>query len=77
MRLANRYIYKNDGYSGFFKGLTAAVIKAGMGCYIYFSSLRYFESEDQSPYMDFFHSSLSRILSTILTNPLNIIETRF
>lgn len=27
--------------------------------------------------MDFLHSSFARIVSTILTNPLSIIETRF
>lgn len=53
--------------------MIAAMAKAGSGCYIYFASLRYLEKENQSPYMDFFDSSVARIISTILTNPLSII----
>lgn len=41
MKLATSYIYRNDGYKGFYKGLIAAINKAGFGCYIYFASLRY------------------------------------
>lgn len=73
MSTATNYIYNNDGYKGFYKGLIAATLKAGFGCYIYFASLRYFEAPDQSPFKDFLHSSLARIVSTILTNPLSII----
>jgi len=38
---AAQYIYKKDGYKGFYKGLVAATQKAALGCYIYFSTLRY------------------------------------
>lgn len=38
---ASKYIYQTDGYSGFFKGFVAGNIKAGLGCYIYFTILRY------------------------------------
>ena len=41
--IASRYILKEDGYKGFYKGMHAASAKAGLGCYIYFSILRYFE----------------------------------
>lgn len=41
MNIASRYIYAQDSYSGFYKGLIAAISKAGFGCYIYFASLRY------------------------------------
>ena len=73
MSIASKYIFVQDSYHGFYKGLTAAVSKAGFGCYIYFASLRYLESPDQSPFLDFLHSSFARIISTIITNPLNII----
>ena len=72
-----KYIYNADGIRGFYKGLAAATLKAALGCYIYFSGLRAFEIERMSAAQNFLASSLSRIISTFLTNPLNIIETRF
>jgi hypothetical protein len=71
------YIKKVEGMKGFYKGLLAATLKAASGCYIYFGILRYFEKEDQSARKNFTLSSLARIVSTIITNPLNVIETRF
>lgn len=35
-----KYIIKVNGYKGLYKGLTAAAVKAGLGCYIYFTILR-------------------------------------
>lgn len=43
-RQAYKYILKQDGVSGFFKGMIAATLKAGSGCYIYFSILRELET---------------------------------
>jgi hypothetical protein len=37
-----RYIYEVGGIGGFYKGITAATLKAGLGCYIYFTGLRAF-----------------------------------
>lgn len=42
LKLAYQYIQRVDGYKGFYKGMAAATSKAGLGCYIYFSTLRYF-----------------------------------
>lgn len=42
LRNASNYIYASDGISSFYKGIQAATIKAGAGCYIYFSILRHF-----------------------------------
>lgn len=53
--------------------MIAATMKAGLGCYIYFAILRYLEKEDQSAFKNFGVSSLARILSTLITNPLSII----
>lgn len=39
--LAIQYIVNNNGYRGLYKGLFAATSKAGLGCYIYFTVLRY------------------------------------
>lgn len=75
---ASKYIYQADGYKGFYKGFSAANIKAGLGCYIYFTVLRWSGYEqDLKPYEDFLLSSIARIISTFLTNPFNIIETRY
>ena len=71
------YIYSHDGIAGFYKGLVAATLKAALGCYIYFAGLRAFEQDEMSPMQNFLASSVSRIVSTLLTNPLSIIETRF
>ena len=68
-----RYIYSADGVSGFYKGLAAATLKAGLGCYIYFWGLRAFERDEMTAKHNFLASSLSRLASTLLTNPLNII----
>lgn len=70
---ASRYINQRDGVKGFYKGFSAANIKAGMGCYIYFTILRFWGKEDLKPYQDFILSSTARIISTFLTNPFNII----
>jgi hypothetical protein len=72
-----RYIYNSDGVRGFYKGLAAATSKAALGCYIYFSGLRVYEKEKMTRLQNFLVSSLSRLVSTFLTNPLNIVETRF
>lgn len=43
LRLSCQFIWNNDGIKGFYKGITAATMKAGLGCYVYFSVLRYLE----------------------------------
>ena len=68
---------EKDGIKGFYKGLVAATFKAGLGCYIYFTGLREFQKEQMTAYDNFIASSVSRLASTFLTNPLSIIETRF
>ena len=39
---ASAFILKEEGYQGFYKGLVAGTMKAGLGCYIYFTFLRHF-----------------------------------
>jgi hypothetical protein len=38
---STKYIYEIEGFKGFYKGFSAANIKAGLGCYIFFTILRY------------------------------------
>jgi hypothetical protein len=70
---ASQYIYKTDGIKGFYKGFFASNMKAGLGCYIYFAILRHKGKESKTSFQDFVLSSIARIISTFLTNPLNII----
>jgi hypothetical protein len=72
-----KYIYSADGVKGFYKGMVAATLKAALGCYIYFTGLREFERPNMTAGQNFLVSSVSRLVSTFLTNPLNVIETRF
>ena len=72
-----KYIFEKDGFRGYYKGLVASCLKAAMGCYIYFTVLRYFGKQEKSAADNFIISSSARIASTLLTNPLSIIETRF
>lgn len=41
--LASNFIYKVNGWKGFYKGLVAGVFKSSLGCYTFFGTLRYFE----------------------------------
>ncbi len=77
IKSASIFIYNEDGYKGFYKGMIAAILKAALGCYSFFGTLKYLEKEEQHAGHNFLHSSIARIVSSIVTNPLNIIETRF
>ena len=77
MQIATQYIANKEGFHGFYKGVVAGSAKAAIGCYTYFAILRTFEAEEKKAMHNFFFSSTARIISTIITNPLNIIETRF
>ena len=77
MRIASIYIFYNNGIPGFYRGLMASTAKAALGCFVYFSMLRNLEKPDQSLFGDFMLSFAARISSTIVTNPLSIIETRY
>jgi hypothetical protein len=37
----SKYIYKQKGWEGFYKGMIAAVFKAALGCYSFFGTLKY------------------------------------
>lgn len=48
--VAIQYIVHHNGYKGLYKGLFAATTKAGLGCYIYFTVLRYLEKGKHTPF---------------------------
>lgn len=41
IQLASTFIYNEDGYKGFYKGMIAAILKAALGCYSFFGTLKY------------------------------------
>ncbi len=41
IRHASKFIYLEDGWRGFYKGLIAAVFKAALGCYSFFGTLKW------------------------------------
>lgn len=43
IKKASTFIYIEDGYKGFYKGMIAAVLKAALGCYSFFGTLKYLE----------------------------------
>lgn len=42
LKEASTFILREEGLQGFYKGLVAGTMKAGLGCYIYFAFLRHF-----------------------------------
>lgn len=76
LKIASNYIYTVDGTAGFYKGLTAATLKASFGSYLYFWMLRELDGDDEiknTKLRNFWISCTSRIFSTFMTNALNII----
>jgi len=43
IKTASTFIYIEDGYKGFYKGMIAAILKAALGCYSFFGTLKYLE----------------------------------
>lgn len=78
---AQRYIFQKEGLRGFFKGTVSCVMRALIGSFYFFGSLRQFEKLTQnipdSSAKNFLCSAAARIVSTIVSNPINVIETRF
>lgn len=81
MYRAQRYISQNEGLRGFYKGTIPSVLRAGVGSFFFFGSLRHLErllsEATDSPIKNFACSSIARIISSVVSNPINVIETRF
>ena len=81
MLIAQRYIANKEGLRGFYKGTIPCLMRAAVGSFFFFSSLRQleglFSEVSHSPAKNFICSSVARIISSIISNPINVIETRF
>lgn len=76
-------VYTKEGLLGFWRGLSPALLKMVSSSMIYFASLSVIDENLSSLFpqnndsINFLSSSLSRILSGFLTNPLAVVRTRF
>ena len=78
-------IIKNKhGWKGFWMGTTPSAIRASLSCGIYFSLLRFFDqlsrnriNKKKKYVSDFLDSGVSRVLTSFLTNPLNVLKTKW
>ena len=89
--LVTQYIYKEEGLRSFYKGLVSNVWKTGLSSAIYFYCLRALEnamkksqiiSEQEGQGVQnaqgrFLSSCTARVASSILTNPLGVVESRY
>lgn len=66
-------VVQENGIFGLWKGLGISTIRNATGAGIYFYLLRYFEKANEG--MSFFNSASARI-SSILLNPMTIVETK-
>lgn len=67
-------IIDQNGITGLWKGLGISTIRNATGAGIYFYMLRYFEKINEG--MSFLNSAAARIISSMLVNPMTIIETK-
>lgn len=77
-------VYHTEGIKGFWRGLLPALTKLTLSASLYFYSLEklenifseYFKNRNKDQ-LHFLTSSLSRAISGILTNPIQVVRTRF
>lgn len=83
-------IWKQEGFNGFYRGGSFALMKGAAGYVSFFTGLeeirkrskKMFNSNSQNSHLknsfiNFFNASTARILTTLLLNPINIMKTRF
>lgn len=81
--LITKEIFKHEGLLGFWRGMVPALIKLIASSGLYFSMLSKLEVAIEKARrtgensQHFLSSSLARMLSGILTNPIQVIRTRF
>lgn len=74
-------VWRQEGLLGFYRGVTAAMVKTGLASSIYFSTMawlrhnldRRYKSKDMN---NFTASALARVFSGIVTNPFGVVRTR-
>ncbi|KAL4483960.1 hypothetical protein ABPG72_013966 [Tetrahymena utriculariae] len=78
-----RYIYKIEGFKGYFRGLAPELVRSSSGTSIYFSILHQLEkifdqngSKKDDQLSQFMASACARMASAYLTNPLGVVASR-
>lgn len=79
-----KMVYTEAGWKGFWMGTTPAAARSSVSCAIYFSLLRLFNHisrkhiQVKKRYVsDFIDSGLARVLTSVITNPLNVLKTQW
>lgn len=81
-----RIIHAREGVAGFWMGTTPAVIRTASSCAIYFALLRLFDKHWKKSWgskakskviSDFVDSGLARVVTSLITNPLNMLKTQW
>ena len=82
--ISTKYLYNDGGLLAFYRGLVPNVLRTAFSSSIFFSSLRLFEQYSKeienathSKMVPFISSTLARIMSVFLSNPLSLLETRY
>lgn len=77
--LSAKYIYKEGGISQFYDGLISNVLKTGTSSAVYFFTMRKLEQNlpQNSIVSNFIASGLARVASSLVANPLSVLETRY
>jgi len=79
-----KMIYAQEGWRGFWLGTAPSVLRTSASCAIYFTLLRFFNkfwikgfASDRKYMSDFLDSGVARVLTSLLTNPLNMLKTQW
>ena len=81
-QLSSKLIYKLEGLKGFFRGSVPSLLKIASNTTIFFVTFKYFDGllKNYTKFNDtssgMISSSISRVISGVLTNPLGLIKTR-
>ncbi len=82
--IAIRYLYQDGKLKAFYRGITANVLRTGFSSSIFFSMLRNCEDFYQkfsflsdSMAKSFMSSLTARVMSSVMSNPLSVLETRY
>ena len=80
--LVSKFIYVEEGWKAFYKGMVSNVWKTGISSAVYFYTLRTLEGFlqkriDDNLQSNFLASSLARVASAFVSNPLGVIEARY
>ena len=84
IRDITKMVHAEAGWKGFWMGTSPAAVRSSMSCAIYFSLLRLFNNISRKKIQvkkryvsDFIDSGLARVLTSIITNPLNVLKTQW